>query len=52
MRHFELDADPRPEIYRPYANSPLGSPILAIRTAGDPAALAETLAARVALPEP
>ena len=47
MRHFGLDADPRPEIYRPYAESPLGSPILAIRTAGDPAALAEKLAARV-----
>jgi putative ABC transport system permease protein len=47
IRHFGLDADPRPEIYRPYAYSPLGAPILAIRTAGDPATLAETLAARV-----
>ena len=47
IRHFGLDADPRPEAYRPYAQSPLGAPLLAIRTAGDPAALAETLAARV-----
>ena len=47
IRHFGLDADPRPEIYRPYAYNPLSSPILAIRTAGDPASLAETLAARV-----
>jgi predicted permease len=47
IHHFGLDADPRPEIYRPYTQNPLSSPILAIRTAGDPAALAETLAARV-----
>jgi predicted permease len=47
IRHFGLDADPRPEVYLPYASDPLGAPILAIRTAGDPAALAETLAARV-----
>jgi putative ABC transport system permease protein len=47
IRHFGLDAEPRPEIYRPFAYNPLGAPILAIRTAGDPVALAETLAARV-----
>ncbi len=47
IRHFGLDADPRPEVYRPYAANPLSAPILAIRTDGDPAALAETLAARV-----
>jgi putative ABC transport system permease protein len=47
MRHFGLDADPRPEIYRPFAYNPLGAPMLAIRTAGDPGTLADTLAARV-----
>jgi putative ABC transport system permease protein len=47
IRHFGLDAEPRPEIYRPNAYSPMSAPMLAIRTAGDPAALAETLAARV-----
>jgi predicted permease len=47
IRHFGLDAEPPPEIYRPFAQNPLGAPILAIRTAGDPATLAETLAARV-----
>ncbi len=47
IRHFGLDSDPRPEIYRPFAYNPLGAPILAIRTAGDPGTLAETLAARV-----
>jgi putative ABC transport system permease protein len=47
IRHFGLDAEPRPEIYRPNAYSPMSAPMLAIRTEGDPAALAETLAARV-----
>jgi len=47
LRHFGLDAEPRPEIYRPYALNPLSSPILAIRMAVDPATLAKTLAARV-----
>ena len=47
VRHVGLDIEPRPEIYRPYAISPLGNPILVIRTAGDPAALTATLAAKV-----
>ena len=47
MRHVGLDVDPRPEVYRPYAFSPLGNPVLVIRTAVDPEGLAAVLAAKV-----
>ncbi len=47
VRHFGLDVDPQPEIYRPYAVNPLGSPVLVIRTNSDAAALAPALAAKV-----
>ena len=47
VRHSGLDVEPRPEIYRPYAQNPLGNPILVIRTSTDPAPLASTLAAQV-----
>src|SRR5262249_45581009 len=47
VRHFGLDVDPRPEIYRPYAVNPLGSPIPVIRTASDAGVLAPALAARL-----
>ncbi len=47
IRHFGLDAAPRPEVYRPYAVNPLGAPVLVIRTETDAAALAQTLAAKV-----
>ena len=32
VRHFGLEAEPRPELYRTYAVNPLSSPILVIRT--------------------
>src|SRR5207244_801599 len=47
IRHFGLDADPHPEIYRPYAHNPLSAPVLLIRTDVDASALASTLAAQV-----
>src|SRR5207244_1011654 len=47
VRHFGLDVDPRPEIYRPYAVNPLSAPVLVIRTNTDAAALAQALAANV-----
>lgn len=47
VRHLSIDAEPPPEVYRPYAMNPLVSPILVIRTAGDPEALRATLAAKV-----
>jgi macrolide transport system ATP-binding/permease protein len=47
VRHFGLDVDARPEIYRPYAVNPLSAPVLLIRTNTDAAALVQTLAAKV-----
>jgi len=47
IRHFGLDIDPWPEVYMPYSYSPLFAPVLVVRTAGDPGALAGTLAAKV-----
>jgi predicted permease len=47
VRHSGIDIAPLPELYRPYALNPLISPILVIRTAGDPepmlGALGETV---------
>lgn len=42
-RHTALDADARPEIYRPLAQSPTSILVIAIRTAGDPESLAAAL---------
>jgi len=47
VRHFGLDTAVRPEVYRPYAASPLFAPILVIRTAWDPKTMAGELAAKV-----
>jgi predicted permease len=47
VRHAGLDVEPSPEVYRPYAYNPLGNPILVIRTAADPSAVASTLYAKV-----
>ena len=47
VRHVALDTEPPPEVYRPYAVNPLVSPILVIRTTGDPEALRAALAAKV-----
>jgi putative ABC transport system permease protein len=47
IRHVGLDTEPRPEVYRPYAVNPLGSPILVVRTAAGLAPPASTLSAAV-----
>ena len=47
VRHAGLDVEPSPEVYRPYAYSPLGNPILVIRTAAEPSTVASTLFAKV-----
>jgi predicted permease len=47
VHHFGLDVDTRPEVYRPYAASPLFAPILVIRTVSDPEPLVSALAAKV-----
>lgn len=43
-RHFGLEADPRPTIYRPTSLGPLGSPIFVIRTGQRPDVAAPMLA--------
>jgi putative ABC transport system permease protein len=40
VRHFGLDSEPRPEVYRPYLVNPMGAPIVVVRTATDPRAVA------------
>jgi predicted permease len=47
IRHFGLEVDPRPELYRPYSINPLGAPILVIRTRTDPSGMLRDLSARV-----
>lgn len=47
VHHFGLDVETRPEVYRPYAASPLFAPILVIRTVSDPEPLVSALAAKV-----
>jgi predicted permease len=44
IRHFGLEAEPRPTLYRPTGLNPLGAPIFVIRTAGDAAAQTRGLA--------
>jgi len=43
VRHFRLDMEPRPEVYRPYLVNPLISPIFVVRTVGDPKDLAASV---------
>ncbi len=47
VHHFGLDVQTPPEVYRPYAASPLFAPILVIRTASDPEPLVSALAAKI-----
>ena len=47
VRHFGLELDPHPELYRPYGVNPLGAPILVVRTRTDAAAMVRTLSAAV-----
>jgi putative ABC transport system permease protein len=52
VRHFGLEAEPRPEMYRTYAVNPLSSPNLVIRTHTEAASLASELAARIRALDP
>lgn len=45
IRHAGLEAEPAPEMYVNYLTSPPVAPFIAIRTAGDPAAMAELVRA-------
>jgi len=40
VRHISLDTRPEPELYRPFAQSPMGAVALVVRTTGDPLAVA------------
>jgi putative ABC transport system permease protein len=52
VRHFGLEAEPHPEMYRTYAVNPLGSPILVTRTRTDAASLVTILAGKVRALDP
>ncbi|MCU1233547.1 MAG: hypothetical protein JWP63_1514 [Candidatus Solibacter sp.] len=52
VRHFGLDTEPRAEVYRSTLASPLGAPVLAIRTRTDAAAMVETLASAIRAVDP
>lgn len=45
IRHAGLEADPAPELYVNYLSNPPVAPFIAIRTSGDPAAMAELVRA-------
>lgn len=47
IHHVAIEAPPRPEVYRPYAQNPLGAPFLVMRVEGDPAPLLAAMAAAV-----
>jgi predicted permease len=47
VHHVAIDTPPRPEVYRPYAQGPLGSPFLVMRVDGDPTALLAAMSAAV-----
>ncbi len=47
VRHSGIDAEPRPEVYRPDVLSPLGSPILVVRTLSDPELLSASITAKI-----
>jgi putative ABC transport system permease protein len=52
VRHFGLEAEPRPEMYRTYSVNPLGAPNVVVRTRGNAAALVEELTAKVRVLDP
>jgi putative ABC transport system permease protein len=52
VRHFGLEAEPRPELYRTYAVNPLGAPNLVVRTRADAGTLAGELAGKIRALDP
>jgi putative ABC transport system permease protein len=47
LRHEALDLEPRPEYFRPYEQSLIGSIIFTVRTDADPASIIPTLKSRM-----
>jgi putative ABC transport system permease protein len=52
VRHFGLEAEPHPEMYRTYAVNPLGAPILVVRTRTDAPSMVSTIAGKVRALDP
>jgi predicted lysophospholipase L1 biosynthesis ABC-type transport system permease subunit len=47
VRHFGLESEPHPELYRPYSVNPLGAPILVVRTRAAASSMVARLSAAV-----
>lgn len=47
VRHHELERPPQPEVYVPYAQAPVESMVVLLRTGGDPAARLAEVKARI-----
>jgi predicted permease len=47
VRHFAVEVEPRPEVYQPVGPNALFSPIMVVRTTGDPRALLPAINAAV-----
>jgi putative ABC transport system permease protein len=47
VRHFGLEAEPRPELYRTYAVNPLGAPYLVARVRANAGPMASDLAGKI-----
>ncbi|MBX9603705.1 MAG: ABC transporter permease [Bryobacteraceae bacterium] len=45
LRHFGIDAEPRPEAYRPFGVNPLFHPIIVVRASRDPERMSRELTA-------
>jgi putative ABC transport system permease protein len=52
VRHFGLEADARPEMYRTYAVNPLGAPNVVVRARADGVSLISELSARIRALDP
>jgi putative ABC transport system permease protein len=52
VRHFGLEAEPRPEMYRTYAVNPLGWVVMVVRARSDAARLTTELAGRIRALDP
>ncbi|MGH7607542.1 MAG: ADOP family duplicated permease, partial [Gemmatimonadales bacterium] len=52
VRHFGLDVAPPPVVYVPFSQGPPGSPLLAVRTSGDPLSIAGAVRDRIRARDP
>ena len=52
VHHLGLEVAPRPEVYRPYAVNPLGSPVIVVRATGNADALRSAIRERLRAMDP